>query len=337
MALRPEVVLRQIPAHLLDGYHAGHYRLAGSIIQQVADGRIVGHLQPTSALLDLAGAAANPVGAAAKVVTGVVSIVQNEQIKAGIALVQQLQWANLALTGAGMGISIAGTALLMRQVDRLSQRVDGLHEQLASVAGGVRQLQAEPLRRDLARMDTLARQVDEAWLPGARDDDWLAIARDAHFLADQFRARAQDMAELPVAEGLESVTDAYALASNLRVTARLAAGQDAMARAAADERADVIFALGEAVRLSGRLARLPDEDVGAAQPASHSWLTAVRSRQTAAIATAERARERVLQAASCLETLAELDRQGIAGREWLLAARQEQEAPVLFLASDAAV
>lgn len=322
-------LLRAVPDELVAGVASGQYRVAGSIVQSVATGRIVGHLQETALLPSLLGRiVGGGIAAPISAVTGVVDVVQNEQIKAGLALVQELQWANLALTGAGIGVSIAGTAMLMHQINRLSRKVDDLQDQLAEVARDVRQLQAEPMRHDFARMGTLCAQVDEAWSPTAQDGEWRDIARDAHFLADQFKSRASSIGTNADPQTREPFVNAYALASNLRVTARMAAAQDDMAHAASEERAENLLALGAPTHVAALLAK---PAAISAAPGTHAWLTAWRTHMAEVRAMATAAREREIQAAACVETLTELQTRKIAGRDWLAAARAERDAPLLFL------
>jgi hypothetical protein len=322
-------LLRAVPDVLAAGVATGQYRVSGSIIQSASSGQIVGHLQETSALPSMLGSlAGNSVLAPVSSATGVIDVVQNEQIKTSLTLVQNLQWANLALTGAGIGVSIACTAMMLHQINRLSRKVDDLNEQLAEVAKGIKQLQTEQLRNDFARMGTLVAQVDEAWSPGAQTGEWRDIARDAHFLADQFKSRALSFDAEATNNMREPFINAYALASNLRITARMAAGQDELAQTAARDRAEMLLFLGQPARLVSSMAR-PFEL--AAKPGTLAWLKAWRERQTELMLAATAAHERELQAAACIDTLAELAHQKIAGRDWLLAAREEREMPLVFL------
>lgn len=318
-------LLREIPGHLLAGVASGEYRVSGSIIQSVTSGTIVGHLQETSALSSLlsSGPLALP-----QLALEAVSVVQNEQIKAAIAVVQSLQVANLALSGISIGVSIAGTALLARRIARVEQKVDAILPGLAAIARGIEGLRAERIAEDFTRLRTLADQVEEAWLPSATHTEWMAIARDSHFLADSFERRARDLGDAGDRLCGEPFVDAYALASGLRITARLAAGQDDMARQAATARTHSLLALGEPVRL-GRLvlSAEPDDDLAA----TPQWQERMDRRTEDFRSVVKLARERELAAAASAETLEELARQEISGRDWLEASRSEDSSPLLFL------
>lgn len=117
------VVLREVPAELLAGVSSGEYRVAGSIIQSVSSGRVVGHLQETSAISSLLNL--SPFGLP-QMAMDAVTVVQNEQIKAAISVVQSLQIANLAVSGIGIGVSVAGAAILAKRIARVEEKVDAI-------------------------------------------------------------------------------------------------------------------------------------------------------------------------------------------------------------------
>lgn len=324
------VVLRQVPQALIKGIAAGEYRVAGSVIQSVASGRIVGHLQETSALSAMALPTPLDVpGIALQAALDGVALIQNEQIKAAIELVRSLQLANLTLSGAAIGVSIAGTALLAHRIGSLEAKIDTLLPALETVAKQVEILRAEKLADDFTRLRTLAAQVKEAWLPSATSAEWIAIAREAHFAADAFDRRARETRALGDGLLVEPFVDAFALASDLRITARLAAGQDDMARHAASDRANNLVELGRDMQVAKlSLAASCTDDLG-----SLAWEGELdRSvEHTTKLVMAARARE--TSAAASVETLLELEAQGLSGREWLEASHSETASPVLFLES----
>ena len=314
-------VLRQIPKEFLAGIATGDYRVLGSVIQSVGSGRIVGHLQETSALISLLG---SPALAAAKIGLQVADVVQNEQIKAAINVVQSLQVASLALSGISIGVSIAGTALLIRRIAKIETKIDAIMPELAAITRGMEVLRAERIAEDFGRLRILAEQVEEAWLPSGTNGEWIDIARESHFLAGSFENR---VGQIDAKSG-EAFVDAYALASGLRVTARLAAGQDEMARNAAVDRATKLFAFGESVGLGQLALARMSRDTDAASSAWQERLDTQAQSLRDGVAVAQ---QRVMAAAANAETLEELARQGIAGRDWIDAAREERQSPVIVL------
>ncbi|MCW1919904.1 hypothetical protein NX862_14180 [Rhodobacter sp. KR11] len=102
------------PAHVLAQLAMNQASIFGAIIKDNATGQIIAQMQPSmgltqvlSRLTGMASSGFSPLAAA--------SLVQNEQIKQGIAqlqngmiLMQNLHYGALALSGLGLGISVAG-------------------------------------------------------------------------------------------------------------------------------------------------------------------------------------------------------------------------------------
>ncbi|QHL92060.1 hypothetical protein GVO57_14345 (plasmid) [Sphingomonas changnyeongensis] len=325
MNLLTNTLLRKVPDHLMSGVMSGEYRVYGSILRSVTSGQIVGHLQETSRLSSLLTSSPLDVPGLA---FEAVNIVQNEQIKSALSLMQSLQIANIALSGISIGVSIAGTALLMRRISQVEQKIDAILPSISEIAKGVEALKTSMILDDFTRLRTLASQVEEAWLPSASQSEWTAIARDSHFLADSFERRAREIGSAGDHQEIEPFLDAYALASGLRITARLAAGQDDIARQAATTHTHTLVALGGSLRLDRMTLASMKRAETAATP---EWQEKANELADKLRSTVRAARARELAAASCAETLYELDRQEISGREWLEASRDESTSPILFL------
>ena len=135
----------------------------------------------------------NPLGASLEVLAQGVSVVQNEHIKATLKFLETLQFANLAATGVSIGVSVAGTALLLHRISRIQAKVDDIARSLNDIASKIEDLRQDKITDDFTRLNTLSNQVEEAWLPSSTPEDWKAIARDAHFLAEKFQRRAFDL------------------------------------------------------------------------------------------------------------------------------------------------
>ena len=126
--------LYKIPAEFLARFRNGDLQLFGAILKDAVTGRIVGQVQETGALDGLLRTAfsglsevinngLNPVSAA----TGVMSVVQNHQIRnrlidmqASLGLLQNLQLGTLAVSGLGLGVSVAGFAVMIQKLGRIS-------------------------------------------------------------------------------------------------------------------------------------------------------------------------------------------------------------------------
>jgi hypothetical protein len=337
------VLLREVPEHLAAGVSSGEFRVYGSIIRSLTSGRIVGHLQETSALTDMAGVllgapASLPLQASGLTIDAIghtVSYVQNEQIKAALGVVQTMQAANLVLGAAAIGISIAGFAILSKKLSHVERKVDALDSKLDQLAGGIELIRRDRIAEDFVRLRTALEQLDEAWLLGDPVGQWRSVANETHFLANQFYRRAAELGQIDVANFslAEPFIEALAIAANARVTARMAANDDAASQRAAEEGAAALATLGEYAQLGkGALAAL-DRSVA---PATLEWSNALEVAADGLRPAVEQARMREAAAAATCLTIETLRERRIPGRTWLEAAREEQEAPLLCLLPAAA-
>lgn len=334
-----ELLLRQIPAHLVEGVSSGKFQVYGSIIRSVADGRIVAHLQETHGLARMAGHLITAPGLAPAHVGGLaldglghaVTYVQNEQIKAAVATLNSLQVANLALGAVQIGVSVAGLAILAAKMSRIEKKVEGMSGTIEAIARGVESLRMASIRDDFTRLRTAVEQLEEGWTLADPVVQWSAVARESHKLANAFESRASELLSSPETDALaaEPFIEAFGLASATRVCARLAAGEDLAARDAAERSAVTLVRLGDEVKL-GHLAlqRLHSRDVMAGTPAWSEGLDEVIDELRPQIAVI---RQREYAAVSTALTLKELESQHIPGRGWLEAARMETEAQLLCL------
>jgi hypothetical protein len=330
-----DVLLRQIPDNLLTGVSAGRYRVYGSIIRAVADGRIVGHLQETAGLAKLAlmpatlplqagGLGLDAVGHAA-------SFIQKEQIKVAINVVHQLGIANLAAATAGIGVSVAGFAILSAKIGQVEAKVDAMSETLAAIASGVDALRRDRIADDLSRLRTIAEQMDEGWSLSDGHSQWRQVASEAHVLANTFERRAAELLAAPSTDPLaaEPFIEAVCIAGATRVAARMATGDDAAARGASDEVARKLADLvGGVDGTHAALVRVRETKIDAA---SLEWAQALSDAAATVQPAISALRDRQVMAAATTLTLGELDARGIKGRDWIELARQEENSPLICL------
>lgn len=168
-------LLYDIPAHLMELIASNKASLFGAIIKDNASGQILGHVQQSSFLQHALGT----LPGVGDLITGfspphILSAVQNEQIRRGIAelqngmvLIQNLQYGALALSGLGLGVAVAGFAAILgklkaieKEIRRLSsaieqvtkdRRQDELQMIFADVTSGLQFIETLPERKDPAR------------------------------------------------------------------------------------------------------------------------------------------------------------------------------------------
>lgn len=124
-------LLYDIPLSVLNRVSSGEAEVVGAIIQEVASGKILAHVQPTQGFFNALSQAGGSFAQTGFSLLGAIGVVQSEQIKSGIArleqglgLVQNLQFVNMALTGIGVGVSVAGFAAINMRLNAIGSNLD---------------------------------------------------------------------------------------------------------------------------------------------------------------------------------------------------------------------
>ncbi|WP_136684534.1 hypothetical protein [Falsirhodobacter xinxiangensis] len=191
------MLLYETPPLLKLAIDNGGAELFGAIIKDTATGQILGHVQQTGMmnqlLSQLGGAAINGFTP-----LGLVSVVQNEHLRQGVAalkegmvLMQGLQYGTLALSGLGIGVSVAGFALMAAKLRGIESRLDEIAAAIGQITADRR---GDDLKQILAEVSADLRNVDS--LTSRRDPQRVAeqlqvgLSRSAAKLDVHFRREA---------------------------------------------------------------------------------------------------------------------------------------------------
>lgn len=138
-------ILARIPDELQSRIVDHTAERVGMIIRDSASKRIIAHLQETTATQQLVGRAMEHAGGLVRSIgpnpasfaTGIATVVQNEQIKRKLDVLQNmmgglqaLQMATLVTSVAGMGVTVASTALILSRMKELSSGLEDLRDQI---------------------------------------------------------------------------------------------------------------------------------------------------------------------------------------------------------------
>ena len=154
----------RIPSDFAADVAMGRIVRYGAILKDAQTGRIVAHVQETGLFhsvlsqgLGLASTAASVVTSPVSAVTGVVSVVQNEQIKRRLAELQSmmgtmmsLQWATLGVSVVGVGVTAVSTAILLQRMRKLEDGLEGIDDRVRDLPHGFRDLGLRGTLRDAA-------------------------------------------------------------------------------------------------------------------------------------------------------------------------------------------
>lgn len=324
------MLLYDIPPALRFAMDNGGAQLFGAIIKDTTTGQILGHVQQTAALPKLletvAGTALNgfsPLSA--------ISVVQNETLRRGVAalqegmvLMQGLQFGTLALSGLGLGVSVAGFAVMAHKLNGIDKRLD-------QIAGAIGQITTERredevgtilshLSSDLANVDSLTTRNDPSQ---AATSLQLSLDRHAQQLATYFRREAdvtgRDSIQLDQIDRLWSLAAAIRLCQEASLQALFATNDLRTAEAHATRFLQDQMALAEAVSPDA-LSRLAVRG-GAARDLSLA--------QTAQLAQGLRGGVMTLAGQGSIARV--LQAQGVEGIGYLRELREEHSRPLAFL------
>lgn len=317
-----------VPAELTARYAAGGLERVGALLVDPASRQIVAHMQETAGTTRAVGEAlrAVPFDPLSPIFDGV-TVWQNEQIKALLGVQQTLAIANLAATGIGIGVSVAGFALIERRIAGLRQDVAGLAERIERLAADLDDLKAEAVEADLDALRTACQQVDEAWHLADPEAQWRDCARKLHELQTRFATRAGKLIERWTSRedlaGIDRMLSALLLAAAARIEARMACGDMEVAERAAEQfAADIRRATGQL----GLAALLAPERRRLAEGAEIAAL--IQEIETALPELRRRAavyREWEQAAATRPVVLGRLIEAGVSGRAYLEEARSDTD------------
>lgn len=318
-----------IPPELQAMWEAGKLIRRGALLVNAHGGGIVAHLQETgafSAIQPLGSVLSSLTGvtSAGSLVTGAISVVQNEQIKRRIDTMQSmlgamhgLQLATLAGSIASIGVSAAGTAIVCQRLDKLRRDVQLTQD---SVLAFRDEWRAYELQQLLERATNRIERVNGA---SARRDPKPLLTEAEQVLQETFDAMRNRVKLLYTREAIP-IDSLRLLLDGMAVTG----GAQIKALFLLD---DPTAAKDEALRQFQKLARLTT-DMPADLLAERMGGTELAEQHARDVAvTLSETRHRVASLPSLVD---HLDRQGMSARGYLEAAETEADAPLMILQVD---
>lgn len=341
------IFLRQIPDELRAGVTDGTLKVFGSAIRNAADGRLAGFLQEASPLKDILPQVLNSAAAsgpslvtlpmqAAQLVQGEFIRAGVQRIETGVKLLTQLGVADVALGAAGIGVSAVGFAVMAVKIDQVKAAVLALSGEVEVINAKLDRLQQDAIDADFSELRTLSKAFDEGWrLSGdAAERRWQDVARGALSCQSRFELRADRALLGGPAQytAADPFLDAVSLASALRVAALAACNETNAAREAASDGARSLERMTGSIGMADL--SLVFLTLKTAEPGTEQWTLAQAEANQAARQTARKIRAREASAVTRAGPLTLLEARAIAPREWLAAAREEVESPLLLLLAD---
>ena len=203
------ILLRAVPPEVVDGVMSGIYKITGSVVRDVSSGRGVAFLQETSVFQSLFGSALRGVGATLQSgfsPLGVLAVIQNQQIKSrlaevqsSLALLQNLQIGTLAVSGLGLGVSVAGFAMMLKRLKGIEAHLGTIESKIDGVttdrrSDDIRMIFAD-VGTQLDTVDTLSARSNKVSSGEAAEH---ALATSAGRLEVHFQQKSEAMQMGPI-------------------------------------------------------------------------------------------------------------------------------------------
>lgn len=333
------VLLYKIPEALLGAIGTGHASLVGAVIKEVGSGRILAHVQPTGIFGAVMQSSLQGLGSTLSQgfnPLGIVTVIQNQQIKSrlgqlqsAMGLLQNLQVGTLAVSGMGLGVSVAGFAIMLKQLKKIENQISGLGDRIDRVTKDRRGDEVTSIFSDIASeletVDTLSSRNDPRRVA---EDAQRGLAKAASRLQPHFERVMGNGNEMTV-EDLDllwSLAAAMRLCSDAGIKALFRIDELAVAAEIAQRQSQRFADLGSKLsadklsRLIARKAATVEEMTQQRQKALAPAKTLVEGIRSTVLGLSEQSALAILL----------VDR-GASGRSYLEEAEVENNEPLLCL------
>ena len=123
-----------VPAKLLAAVAAGDAYVDGAVVKDVVTNQILAHMQPTQRLANqVLNVGLNTVANPVTMVSSLVNNVQLLQVKHMVEALQQVATIGAAASVLNLGVSVGGFALVLRSLNKLDGKVDGVARQVSEM------------------------------------------------------------------------------------------------------------------------------------------------------------------------------------------------------------
>ena len=252
-------------------------------------------------------------------------------------MLESIGVANLALNAVGVGVSVVGFGVMNAKLGQVQGAVHAIADRIDSISDKIDRLRQDAIDADFSDLLSLTGMYEEGWALAetvSAQRQWHRVQQDALVIQNRFANRAQKLLQVTSGniDAADPMLDAVALASGLRVASLVACNESNLARSIANDSSRQIEALTGSIGLVELTAHA---DLKGARAGTADYDVAMANAREAARPLLRKLREREAATATRAMPLASLEERGIAPRTWLEAARNEEEAPLLFLPNEA--
>lgn len=331
-------LLYAIPPSLLARAATGQVQLFGAILKDSATGQIVGHVQQTGLLGQMLSGAAGmastpflPLQMAANMAGDGMILSKLADMNETLNLLQVLQVGSLAVSGVGLGVCIAGFAMVLKRLKAIEAHLAGLVQKIDAVTADRRADELRLLFADIATaLDdvetlTLRRRQTATGEAAQRELAQCAGRLEVHFRNHADRLRKEVVTEADL-DALWSVAAAIRLCHEAGSRALFQIDELDAASGLTARQAQRYLDLSRPLSPDGLARRI------AAESATASEFAAARTAATPAATTLVRGlREAAAAIISQSALAADLSARRISGPAYLDSVQQMADVPLVYL------
>lgn len=222
----PADVLFEVPRAYAAGVDSGSLVRFGALLKDSGTGRIVAHMQETGLVSQAVQGVASPLSMLnpLNAVSSVVANVQLAQIKAMVSALATLQFVNLGATVGGIGVSVAGFAILANRLSAVKSQLESL---TAQVSAQFKEQRMAAIREHVSVTIGLCQHAQRAEVLSDTRSEYLNVARSLSVESGYFQGEiiyllGQESIDISV---LEPLVQGFALAGNARTECYMRAGE----------------------------------------------------------------------------------------------------------------
>lgn len=155
-----EKFLFEIPATLKADILAGNIERFGTILKHVDSGKIIGHLQETSAFSNVISSSLNPINLLSDPISAISSMAANVQLDKLTQMVEMLRVmgvANLGVSLVGVGVSAAGFIVLKKQLNQIQSTIALQSEMIQTQ---FKSIKFDRLRDQFTKIDSYMQELE---------------------------------------------------------------------------------------------------------------------------------------------------------------------------------
>jgi hypothetical protein len=329
-------LLYSIPAGLAAQVASGQVQLFGAILKDSVSGQIVGHVQQTGLLTQMLSGAAGipvfqPLHLAANLVGDGMIMSKLSEMSETLNLLQVLQIGSLAVSGVGLGVSVAGFAMVMKRLNAIEEHLTRLDQRIEAVTAERR---SDDLRRLFGDITTALDDVETLSLRRRRTATAEASQRQLAICAGQlevhFRGQADRFSKGRVNEAdldaLWSVAAAIRLCHEAGSRALFQINELSTASSLASRQAQRFLELSRPLSPDGLTRRIAAECKTA-----NEFASVRRAANPAATTLVRGLRESVAAIISQSALAADLSARNISGADYLASVEQMTDVPLVYL------